>query len=109
MPSRRLWIWIALALVALILAGVVLQARTQLLWQLSYWLPGGLVGPLLLLVVGVVLLAALQLGWPWLQALRRGRTAGSSAGNKTDLQLPFSRREAAARNLEAIDRTLERV
>jgi hypothetical protein len=109
MPTRRLWIWIALALLVLILAGVVLQALNQLLWQLSYWLPGWLVGPLLLLVLGVILLAAAQLGWPWFQALRRGGKAGSSAGSSADLQLPFSRREAAARNLEAIDRTLERV
>ena len=109
MPTRRLWIWIALALLVLILAGVVLQALNQLLWQLSYWLPGWLVGPLLMLVLGVILLAAAQLGWPWFQALRRGGKAGSSAGRSTDLQLPFSRREAAARNLEAIDRTLERV
>jgi integrase len=51
MLPRRLWLWIGLALLALVLAGVVLQAVNQLLWQLSYWLPGWLIGPLLLLVL----------------------------------------------------------
>jgi GTPase SAR1 family protein len=108
MTPRRLWLWIGLGLLALVLAGVVLQAVNQLIWQLSYWLPGWLVGPLLLLLLAAVLMALAQLGWPWVQALRRrGRPGG--AGGGADLRPPSSRREAAERNLEAIDRTLERV
>ena len=53
MPRLRLWLWIAIALVVLLLVGVVLQGLNQLLWQLSYWLPEWLVGPLLLVVVAV--------------------------------------------------------
>ena len=49
--------------------GVVLQAINQLLWQLSYWLPGWLLGPLLLALTAALVLAAVQLGWPWLKAL----------------------------------------
>jgi GTPase SAR1 family protein len=107
MLPRRLWLWIALALAALVLAGMVLQAMNLMLWQLSYWLPGWLVGPLLLLVLAVVLLAAAQVGWPWLQALRRERR--DQASRARDQARPASRLEAAERNLAAIDRTLERV
>jgi len=111
MPPKRLWLWIGLGLLALVLAGVVLQAVNQLLWQLSYWLPGWLVGPLVLLVLAGLLLALVQLGLPWLQALRRGEGArgGRRGEAPVNLERPSSRREAAERNLAAIDRTLERV
>jgi small GTP-binding protein len=111
MLPKRLWLWIGLGLLALVLVGVVLQAVNQLLWQLSYWLPGWLVGPLVLLVLAGLTLALAQLGLPWLQALRRGQ--GGSGGRRgeapVNLDRPSSRREAAERNLAAIDRTLERV
>jgi GTPase SAR1 family protein len=106
MPGR-LWLWILLALALLLVAGMALQALNLLLWQLSAWLPGWLVGPLLLLLLAALGLAALQVGWPWLQAMRRrqGRgTAGSEPAKPA-----ASRREAAERNLAAIDGTLERV
>ena len=105
MPRLRLWLWIVIALAVLLLVGVVLQGLNQLLWQLSYWLPGWLVGPLLLLVVVAVLLALVQLGWPWIQALRQ---PGQRRGGETPAPAR-NRREAAARNLEAIDQTLEQV
>jgi GTPase SAR1 family protein len=110
MLPRRLWLWIGLALLALVLAGVVLQAVNQLLWQLSYWLPGWLVGPLLLVVLAAVALALAQLGLPWLQGQRRsGSKPGQRGAAGPDLKPPASRREAAERNLAAIDGTLERV
>jgi len=105
MPRFRLWLWIAMALVVLLLVGVVLQGVNQLLWQLSYWLPGWLVGPLLLVVVAAVVLALVQLGWPWIQAMGRSR----SQRNRLPAEQASNRREAAARNLEAIDQTLEQV
>ena len=89
--------------------GLVLQAVNQLLWQLSYWLPGWLVGPLLLLVLASVALAIAQIGLPWLRAWRRSGDPQSRSRTTPNLSPPGSRREAAARNLEAIDRTLERV
>jgi uncharacterized protein len=107
MPPRRLWLWIGLGLLLLLLAGMVLQALNQLLWQLSYWLPAWLVGPLLLLIGAALLLALFQLGGPWLAALRR--PGGGGSGARPNLTPPSSRREAAERNLAAIDRTLERV
>jgi GTPase SAR1 family protein len=102
----RLWLGIALAFLALALVGVVLQAFNQLLWQLSYWLPGWLIAPLLLMLLAAVGMAAFQFGWPWLRAWRLG---GSGGSGEAPTPLPASRREAARRNLEAIDRTLERV
>jgi GTPase SAR1 family protein len=103
---RRLWLWILLALAALLVVGMVLQAMNLLLWQLSAWIPGWLVGPLLLLLVAAAGLAIAQLGWPWLAALRRRRMQRPGS---LPSQAPSSRREAAERNLAAIERTLERV
>ncbi|MFM7268741.1 MAG: YcjF family protein [Cyanobium sp.] len=103
---RRLWLWILLALAALLVVGMVLQALNLLMWQLSAWIPAWLVGPLLLLLLAALGLAAAQLGWPWLQALRR---KGGPRQQALPAQAPSSRREAAERNLEAIERTLERV
>jgi|694.fasta_scaffold04144_6 small GTP-binding protein len=105
MPRFRLWLWIGVALVVLLLVGVVLQGVNQLLWQLSYWLPSWLVGPLLLVVVAAVGLAVVQVGWPWIQALRRD----TAQRKRLPAEPASNRREAAARNLEAIDQTLEQV
>ena len=111
MLPKRLWLWIALALLLLVVVAVVLQAFNQLLWQLSYWLPGWLIGPLVLLVLAAIGLALTQVGLPWLQALRQGKGTGPGRRGEAPLNLerPASRREAAERNLDAIDRTLERV
>jgi small GTP-binding protein len=46
-----------------------------------------------------------QLGWPWIQALRRD----TAQRNRLPAEPASNRREAAARNLEAIDQTLEQV
>ena len=105
MPRVRLWLWIAIALVVLLAVGLVLQGLNQLLWQLSYWLPEWLVGPLLLGVAAAIALALWQLGWPWVQALRRAPSPRSGERARP----ASNRREAAARNLEAIDQTLEQV
>ncbi|MEB3265021.1 MAG: GTP-binding protein [Cyanobacteriota bacterium] len=102
----RLWLWLLLSLAAALVLALLLQTVNQLLWQLSYWLPPGLVGPLLLLALLAVGLTALQLGGPWLGALRRRQRARPST---TPPPLAGSRREAATRQLEAIDQTLERL
>nr|WP_254216993.1 GTP-binding protein [Synechococcus sp. CCY 9618] len=106
MPPR-LWIGIVLGLLALLALGMVLQAIQQLQWTLSTWLPYWLVGPLMLLLLAAVLVAGVQVGWPWLKLWRR---RGPAAGRRTAAVPPSSsRREAAERNLGAIDRTLEKV
>lgn len=107
MPRLPLWLWFGGGLLVLLLAGMVLQGLNQLLWQLSYWLPGWLVGPLVLLIVAAAVLALARLGWPWLQAL--GRPSGRRGGSTAESRPASSRREAAERNLAAIDRTLQRV
>ena len=104
---QRLWIWILLGLLALVVLGMVLQAVQQLQWTLSTWLPYWMVGPLMLIVLVALLLALAQVGWPWLQRLRRPDPA--RAANGVTVAVPSSRREAAQRNLGAIDRTLEKV
>jgi len=100
----RLWLIFALLLGVLVVVSLVLQAINQLIWQLSAVLPYALVGP----VVAVLLFAAaallLQLGWPWLKPLLSRQSTRSSAPPPAT-----SRREAARQNLEAIDKTLERV
>lgn len=103
---RRLWLWIGIALAGLLLAGMLLQGINLMLWQLSYWLPGWLVGPLLLLVLAALLLAVLQVGLPWLQAWRR---KGAAHPSQAAAPPATSRREAAERNLAAIEATLERL
>ena len=112
MRPPRLWLGLALLLAALLLLGFVLQAVNQLLWQLSYWLPPWLVGPLLLLVLAAFGLALAQVGWPWFQAWRRQqRRGGRRPGEASENSVPLAanRREAADRQLGAIDRTLEQV
>ncbi|MEB3198990.1 MAG: DUF697 domain-containing protein [Synechococcaceae cyanobacterium] len=108
MTPRRLWIWIGLAFAALVLLLMVLQLLVQLQWQLSYWLPSWLVGPLLTGVLLLLLLALVQLGWPWWRALLSGGRRGPGASRPAPAPAR-NRREAATRNLEAIDRTLDRV
>ncbi len=108
----RLWIAVAASLLALLVVGLVLQAFNQLIWQLSAVLPYGLVGPVALLLVLAVAALLAQLAWPWLQPFLPGhgrRRAGQPGGKGQAAAVPSSRREAAARNLEAIDQTLERV
>lgn len=107
MAPKRLWLWIGLGFAGLILLLMVLQLLTQLQWQLSYWLPGWLVGPILILIPLALVLAVIQLGWPWWRALLRGKGA---TGRDAPAAAPArNRREAAARNLEAIDSTLDRI
>ena len=73
MKGQKRWIvWAGGALVVLIVLGMVLQAIRNLLWDLSYWLPPWLVGPVLLLGFGVIAALAWQLGWPWWQTWRQG-------------------------------------
>jgi hypothetical protein len=106
MRRGPLWLGIAAGLAVLLLVLLVLQSLTQLLWQLSYWLPGWLVGPLLVVFLAAALLLAARLLWPWLRAAGRpGRPGAGAAGEAP----AANRREAAARSLAAIERTLEQV
>jgi small GTP-binding protein len=109
----RLWLALALALLALLVVGMVLQAFNQLIWQLSSVLPYGMVGPVALLLVLAAALLLGQLAWPWLRDLSRGGWRfGSQGGREAPRPQeppPSSRREAAARQLAGIDQTLERV
>lgn len=107
MPRPRLWLWILLALAVLLVVGLVLQAVNQLLWQLSYWLPGWILGPLLLLVIAAVAVAIVQVGWPWWRSLGRSKRSGSEG--RPAIQPSTSRREAAERQLDAVDQVLDRV
>jgi small GTP-binding protein len=103
----RLWLVGAAGLGALLLLSLLLQLFNQLVWQLSAVLPYGLVGPVLLLLLALVGAGLAQLLWPWIRGWRRHRVS-SQKSKGSPPQLP-NRREAAARNLEAIDRTLEQV
>lgn len=104
---QRLWIWVFLGLLALVVLGMVLQAIQQLQWTLSTWLPYWMVGPLMLIMLAALVVALAQVGWPWLRRLRQGGTMGP--GKSAPAAVPSSRREAAQRNLGSIDRTLAQV
>jgi small GTP-binding protein len=106
MLPRRLWLWSGLALLALLLLAFALQMLNQLIWQLSYWLPGWLIGPLLLLLLALLLLSLAPIAGPWLRAL--GRPGGRA--DRSPLPPPSrSRRQAAERNLRAIEQSLQQV
>ena len=65
MKGSTRWILLGIAgLIALMVIGLVLQGIRNLLWDLSYWLPPWMVGPVLL--IGVALLGAviIQIGLP---------------------------------------------
>jgi small GTP-binding protein len=104
----RLWIWLGVGLVVLVAITAVLQAVNNLLWQMSYLLPGWLVGPAALLVFGGSALVLGRLAWPWLVDLRRGRQSGSGAPGGLPPP-PGNRQEAALQNLKAIDQLLARI
>ena len=103
----RLWLVAGVALLALLAVGVVLQAVNSLYLQLSWYLPAWVVQPVFVLVFGGVVLLLGQLVWPWLRAAL-GQQARHRPGS-TAAPAPANRREAAARNLAAIDQTLDRV
>ncbi len=109
MGSRsRLLVLLGGSLVVLIVLGGVLQAIRTLLWDLSYFLPGWLLAPVLLLGLGLVLAVGVQVGWPtWkrLQQRRELKRRQSSAS----LEAPRDRRDAAHMSLTNIDRLLERL
>ena len=109
MKGSTRWILIgAAALIALMVIGLVLQGIRNLLWDLSYWLPAWLVGPVLLIGAILVVAAVLQIGLPWYRQWRRRPKPGSQP-NDTAMPAPTSRREAAERSLGSVDRLLERL
>ena len=55
---------------ALVVLGGILQAIRTLIWDLSYFLPGWLITPILLLGLGLLAAVAFQVGWPWWRACR---------------------------------------
>ena len=99
MKRTRLWLILGGLLVVVVVLSIVMQAINSLIWQLSYWLPGWLVGPILLLLVGALVLALLPLVEPWIRGKRGQAKAGQPAP-------PSSRQEAARRNLDSIDQQL---
>jgi uncharacterized protein len=106
MPRFRLWIWVAVALSAVVAASVLIQAVNNLFWQLSYLLPAWLVGPVTLLLIGGGVLLVARFAGPWLLAWRR---RPPPAAPPPPAVAPGNRQEAAERQLQAIDQVLERV
>ena len=109
MKRNQRWLfWAGGALVALVVIGMVMQAVRNLLWDLSYWLPPWMVGPVILLGGGLVAGLIMQFGWPWLQAWKRDHTRNQRPD--TDLPpAPDNRRQAAEQSLDSIDRLLEKL
>ena len=103
---QRMLLGLAAAFVALVVLGGILQAIRTLIWDLSYFLPGWLITPILLLGLGLLAAVAFQLGWPWWKQLRRQR---KTLGSSVDVDAPANRRDAAQKSLTSIDRLLERI
>jgi small GTP-binding protein len=103
MSRGRLLLLLAVVLGALLAVSLILQTLQALIWQLSYWLPPGLVGPLLLVLLAALVVVAWPLLAPW---LRTGRRTDSGLGRRPP---PGNRQEAARQQLEAIDRQLQMV
>ena len=103
---NRLLLGLAAAFAALVVLGGILQAIRTLLWDLSYFLPGWLITPLLLLGLALVGTVVVQFGLPWWRQWRQQR---ASKPSPQPLDTPTTRREAAGRSLDSIDRLLERL
>jgi small GTP-binding protein len=97
-PSRP-WILVVGLLLAIVVLSTVLQAINSLLWQLSYWLPGWLVGPTLLLLLAGIALTCYPLLKPWLGNLIKKNTIqpAKAAANRS---------VAAQQNLDALNQKL---
>ena len=103
---QRMLLGLAAVFVALVVLGGILQAIRTLIWDLSYFLPGWLITPILLLGLGLLAAVAFQVGWPWWRQFRRQRKTSSSS---VDVDAPANRRDAAQKSLTSIDRLLERI
>ena len=111
-PPARLWLWLAGALLVLVVITAVLQAVNNLIWQLSYLLPAWLVGPVTLLIFGAAALLLARISWPWLQGWRpgaRGQQGGQQGRAGLEAAAPANRQEAAQQQLQAVDQVLERI
>ena len=103
---QKLLLGLAAAFAALVVLGGILQAIRTLIWDLSYFLPGWLITPILLLGLGLLGTVLVQVGWPWWKQLQsRRRTPDRSPSTEA----PSNRRDAAQRSLTSIDRLLERI
>tara|TARA_B100001287_G_scaffold53109_1_gene41872 strand:+ start:899 stop:1201 length:303 start_codon:yes stop_codon:yes gene_type:complete len=89
---QQMLLGLAAAFVALVVLGGILQAIRTLIWDLSYFLPGWLITPILLLGLGLLAAVAFQVGWPWWKQLRRQR---KTSGSSVDVDAPANRRDAA--------------
>ena len=106
--NTRLLFWGGAALIALVVIGMVLQAIRNLLWDLSYWLPAWMVGPVLLLGAALIVTVLTQLVWPWYKGWKQQSRSGGAANNPSPAA-PDTRRQAAEQSLESIDRLLDRL
>jgi small GTP-binding protein len=103
MSRGRLLLVMAVVLGALLAVSVLLQTLQGLVWQLSYWMPPWMVGPVLLLLLAGLVVVAWPLLAPWL------RSAARSGSRPVRRPPPGNRQEAARQQLEAIDRRLQSV
>lgn len=109
MKGSTRWILLGVAaLIALMVIGLVLQGIRNLLWDLSYWLPPWLVGPVLLIGAGLIVAVVVQIGLPWMRQWR-SRRLRQDASSAEDRPAPSSRRDAAEQSLSSVDRLLERL
>ena len=80
----------------------------QSAWDLSYWLPAWLVGPVLLIGAILIVAAVLQIGLPWYRQWRRRPKPGSQQDD-TAMPAPTSRRKQRSAVSAASTGSLERL
>ncbi|WP_320676642.1 GTP-binding protein [Prochlorococcus sp. MIT 1300] len=108
MQRKGLLVWMLIAFTAIIVLSTLLQVFRSILWDLSYLLPGWIIGPLLLLLAAIIVISILQYGSPLWESIQKK----SKQLRQTDQQPKFSprtRQQAARQSLIGIDKLLEKL
>ena len=112
MPRNRLILFLCAALGLLLVTGSILGALIRLInelrYSLEYFLPYWIVNPFLLIISLLLITLIVQVGWPWWKSFFNKKIDKSNRKPNTKFNLQ-SRRQAAKKSLESIDRVLEKI
>ena len=112
MKNKKPLIFIGVAIGGLILVGSLLRALLSLIYEiryhLEYILPYWLVSPVLFLSVCLLVILSIQYLWPaWKSYSAKN---GKESNDNNNFQKPIrSRKEAAIKSLESVDKLIDRL